>query len=178
MSHPSRGSRGPDDGPLAKPDELLALHDVTASLFATLQQWFEVPRSVALDLAEIDSAVAELADPQMVAALAMRKLQALHLVATPGVATATDVVVAIINDLDRALAQAPNLWLRRVAAATDWDHELAELSHGRVADLEEAPVEADEDDPEITRFRALHGALHEALYAVVEVSGGEIRILE
>ena len=39
----------------------------------------------------------------MVAALAMRKLQALHLLSTPGVRTTTDVVVTIVQDIDRAL---------------------------------------------------------------------------
>ena len=52
---------------------------------------------VALDLNEIDSAVLELGDPTMIAALAMRKLQALHLLATPGVRTTTDVVVTIVQ---------------------------------------------------------------------------------
>ena len=128
-------------GPVSKPTELLALHDVTAELFATLRRWFDVPATVSLDLAEVDSAVSELGDPQMVAALAMRKLQALHLLATPGVRTATDVVVAIVNDLERALVQAPNMWLKRTAAATDWDQALAALSAGETEGLEEAPVE-------------------------------------
>ena len=49
----------------------------------------------------------------MIAAMAMRKLQALHLIATPGVLTTTDVILAIINDLDRALLQAPSMFLER-----------------------------------------------------------------
>jgi hypothetical protein len=133
---------------------------------------------VPLDLAEVDSAVSQLGDPQMVAALAMRKLQALHLLATPGVRTATDVVVAIVNDLDRALVQAPNMWLKRTAASTDWDQAFADLSDGRVEGLEEAPVDADEVDPEVLRFRTLHAALHAAMFAVIEASDGEIRELE
>jgi hypothetical protein len=165
-------------GPVSKPTELLALHDVTTELFATLRRWFDVPATVSLDLAEVDSAVSELGDPQMVAALAMRKLQALHLLATPGVRTATDVVVAIVNDLERALVQAPNMWLKRTAAATDWDQALAALSSGETEGLEEAPVEADEVDPEVLRFRTLHAALHDAMFAVIEASEGEIRELE
>lgn len=165
-------------GPIAKPRELLALHDVTVELFGTLRRWFDVPSSVSLDLAEVDSAVAELGDPQMVAALAMRKLQALHLLATPGVRTTTDVVVAIVNDLERALVQAPNMWLKRRAAATDWDRELASLAAGDDAGFEESPVEADEIDPEVLRFRTRHEALHEAMFAVIEASQGQIRELE
>jgi len=191
--HPSEGDFDDDDldpfddegddddldvGPVAKPVELLALHDVTTELFATLRRWFDVPSSVPLDLAEVDSAVRELGDPQMVAALAMRKLQALHLLATPGVRTATDVVVSIINDLERALVQAPNMWLKRTAAATDWDRELASLADGDGSAFEESPAEADEIDPEVLHFRALHAQLHEAMFAVIEASEGQIRELE
>ena len=165
-------------GPVPKPAELLALDSVTAELFATLRRWFDVPPTVSLDLKEVDSAVSELGDPQMVAALAMRKLQALNLLATPGVRTTTDVVVAIVNDLERALAQAPNMWLKRQAAATDWDRAFEALESGEVEGLDEAPVEADEVDPEVHRFRTLHGALHDAMFAVIEISRGEIREFE
>ncbi len=171
-----------DDGPVAKPDELLALHGATAELFELLKQWFEIGDSVALDLAEVDSAVTELGDPQMVIALAMRKLQALHLLATPGVRTVTDVIVAIINDLERAMIQAPNMWLKRQAAATDWDGAFAQLTDEAQPSHPAHPAghgaDAALDDDEVERFRALHNLLHEALFAVLEVSDGEIRELE
>ncbi len=166
------------DNPVPKPAELLALDSVTEELFGILRRWFEVPSTVSLDLTAVDSAVTELGDPQMVAALAMRKLQALNLLATPGVRTTTDVVVAIVNDLERALVQAPNMWLKRRAVSIDWDLALQELESGEVEGLEEAPVEADEVDPEFARFRSLHEALHVAMFAVIEVSDGHIRELE
>jgi len=156
---------------LAKPDELLALHSTSAELFDLLRRWFYVGPTVELDLREIDSAVEELGDPQMIAAVAMRKLQALHLIATPGVLTATDVVVAIVNDLNRALMQAPNMYLSLRAQATDWDAELADLDSLAA----EAPESVEATDPEIERFLELHGSLHDALIAVVEASDGEIR---
>jgi len=163
---------------IPKPDELLALHDVTEDLFNILRRWFDVPASVALDLSDIDSAVVELGDPEMIAALAMRKLQALRLLATPGVRTTTDVVVAIVNDLDRALLQAPNLRLRRQAAGTDWDAALEQLSiDGPEADASEVD-QAESFDDEVALFRSLHQQLHEAAIAVVEASQGEIRIFE
>src|ERR687894_1165068 len=112
---------------IPKPDELLALHGVTAEMFAILRRWFDVPPKVTLDLSEVDSAVVELGDPVLIAAMAMRKLQALHLLSTPGVRTTTDVVVAIVQDLQRALIQAPSMRLRLAAAAADWDAELAAL---------------------------------------------------
>ncbi|HTN81242.1 MAG TPA: hypothetical protein VMK16_16340 [Acidimicrobiales bacterium] len=171
----------PGDGdifaPVPKPDELLALSDITAEMFAILRSWFDVPPRVTLDLVEVDSAVSELADPVMIAALAMRKLQALNLLATPGVRTTTDVVVTIVSDLDRALVQAPVMRLRLAAAATDWDAELAWLE-GEEAAVDDAPVEATDADPEAAHFRALHAKLHAAMEAVVEATGGEIRILE
>ena len=59
--------------------------------------------------------------------MAMRKLQALRLISTPGVRTSTDVVIAIVNDIDRALLQAPSMYLARKAETTDWDAALASL---------------------------------------------------
>jgi len=172
-----------------KPDALLALHDVTTELFATLRRWFGVPGTVTDDLTEVDSAIGELGDPVMIAALAMRKLQALHLLATPGVVTTTDVVITIVQDLDRALVQAPNMALKREAASADWDAELAELESSdgledpsgptpiEVLEDPDVPLDAADLDPEIERFRELHARLHEAVFEVLEVSDGEIRYL-
>jgi hypothetical protein len=159
---------------LAKPPALLALHDVTAELFAMLRGWFGVPPEVRLDLSEVDSAVAELGDPVMIAALAMRKLQALHLLATPGVRTTTDVVVTIVSDLERALVQAPAMRLKLAAATADWDAALADLASGTDGG-DAAPEEPDDADPEADRFRFLHARLHDAVRAVIEASEGRIR---
>ena len=164
---------------LPKPDAMLALHDVTAELFARLREWFDVPDAVSLNLSGIDSAVEELGDPLMVAALAMRKLQALHLLSTPGVRTTTDVVVTIVQDLDRALIQAPFSRLRVRAESTDWDAEFAALESGDLLDDEEAPPDdPGAADPEVERFRMLHAQLHKAARAVLEASEGRIRIFE
>ena|GEM_PF-325812 len=180
---------------IPKPDELLALHDITAELFATLKGWFDVADEVTISLADVDSAVEELGEPVLIAAMAMRKLQALRLLAQPGVRTTTDVVVTIVQDLDRALLQAPAMWLKRTAATTDWDAEFAALvdedelpgdlaaSTGGAPEGEEgvpspAPrPSTGDDDPAVTRFRELHAGLHRALRAVVAASEGEIRIL-
>lgn len=167
---------------IAKPPEFLALHAVTRELFDTLKAWFAVPDEVTLPLDAIDSErmVREMADPTMIAALAMRKLQALHLIATPGVRTSTDVVVTIVQDLARALIQAPSMRLQVAAASSDWDAELAELLGGD-EDLVsgfEPPDDVEEADPETERFNELHGLLHVAVQAVLEVSDGEIAYLE
>ena len=189
-----------DDGAaqvVAKPDELLALHSVTEELFGTLKRWFSVPDSVSLDLTAIDSVVSEMSDPVMIAALAMRKLQALHLLATPGVRTSTDVVLAIVNDLERAMVQAPAMRLKLRASTVDWDAALAELDASDLdgSNLDAAldpsadrgdhpsraarrPVEATDADTEADRFRALHLRLHEAALAVYQAGDGEIRLLE
>jgi hypothetical protein len=162
--------------PIPKPGELLALHDVTAELFTTLKGWFDVPDRVSISLADIDSAIEELGDPVLIAAMAMRKLQALRLLAQPGVRTTTDVIVTIVQDLDRAMLQAPSMWLKRTAADTDWDAEFAAL-----VDEDEPPAEGADGalaDPEVQHFRELHAGLHRALRAVVEVSDGQIRVLE
>jgi hypothetical protein len=171
-----------DDEPvpvIAKPDALLALHSVTEELFDTLKRWFSVPDSVPLDLRDIDAVVAEMSDPVMIAALAMRKLQALRLLATPGVRTSTDVVLAIVNDLERAMLQAPVMRLKLQASTVDWDAAFAELEQAehpsRAARLPHASTDA---DAEADRFRALHQRLHEAAIAVFEAGEGEIRLLE
>lgn len=166
---------------IPKPDELLALHGVTEELFDTLRRWFDVPDTVALTLSDIDAAVEELGDPVMIAAMAMRKLQALRLLATPGVRTSTDTVVSIVQDLNRALVQAPNMRLNVAAASTDWDAAFADLVEGDgdadAAAPQEVPAAADEEDHEAARFRELHQKLHEAVYATVQASEGEIRYL-
>jgi hypothetical protein len=159
--------------PVDKPDELLALHEVTAELFATLRRWFDVPAAVTLDLTEVDSAVLEMGDPVLVAAMAMRKLQALHLIATPGVRTTTDVVVSIVQDLQRALLQAPVMRLKRAASEVDWDAELASLDAGVGG---EPPTDPEQADPEADRFRSLHELLIVAMEAVLRASDGRIRV--
>ncbi|MDQ1520137.1 MAG: hypothetical protein QOI55_1210 [Actinomycetota bacterium] len=163
------------DHVLPKPGELLALHGVTEELFETLKQWFAVPDQVTLDMSAVDSVVHEMADPVMIAALAMRKLQALHLLATPGVRTSTDVVVTIVQDLARALLQAPVMRLNVEAARTDWDAAFVGLEEGAV---EPAPSTTDEDDLESEHFEELHAALHIAVQAVLDASDGEIVYFE
>jgi hypothetical protein len=173
----TQGDEPDEPGALPKPPEFLALTEVTAELFDTLKDWFDVPTSVVLDLSAVDSekVVREMAEPFMIAALAMRKLQALHLLATPGVRTSTDVIVTIVNDLTRALLQAPVMRLRVAAERTDWDAALAGLTDaGDVA----APDDATDVDPETERFEILHAALHIAAQAVVDLSDGEIVYLE
>ncbi|MEO8698097.1 MAG: hypothetical protein ABI658_31655 [Acidimicrobiales bacterium] len=177
MSDDTAGS-GPEV--ILKPDALLALHSVTEELFETLRRWFRVPSIVSLDLSDIDAVVREMSDPVMIAALAMRKLQALRLLALPGVRTSTDVVLSIVNDLDRALIQAPVMRLKLRAEETDWDAAFEQLTHepsgqhpSRVT-----PHDSRDADPETERFRDLHQRLHEAAIAVLEASEGDIRYLE
>ena len=156
---------------IPKPSELLAARTAAESLFDLLRRWFDVPVSVTLDLRTIDSAVAELGEPQLVMAMAMRKLQALHLLTTPGVRTTTDVVLTVIQDLERALLQAPAMHLRQSAAETDWDAEF------RAMDAPDAIMDEGETDDEIDLFRRSHMSLHEAARAVLHITNGEIRVL-
>jgi hypothetical protein len=162
-----------------KPNELLAARESTEALFQALRSWFDVPVQITLDLRAVDSAVAELGDPQLVMAMAMRKLQALHLLTTPGVRTTTDVVLTVIQDLERALLQAPTLHLKRTAAATDWDAALQALDEDGAApelDADGQDVAAEGAD-EFAAFRAHHARLHEAARAVLHASEGQIRVL-
>ena len=164
---------------IAKPHELLALHRTAAELFVTLKRWFGVPDAVPLNLSDVDAVVLEMSDPVMIAALAMRKLQALRLLATPGVRTSTDVVLAIVNDLERALVQAPVMRLKLRASTVDWDEAFAQLEvrehPSRAVHL---PHDVAEADPEADRFRELHAEVHAAAFAVFEASNGEICLLD
>lgn len=166
----------PEIETIPKPDEVLALHGIAADLFNTLRRWFGVPDSVAIDLTEVDSAVTELGDPLMVAAMAMRKLQALHLLAMPGVLTRTDVVVTIINDIDRALVQAPAMRLKVAAETTDWDQALLTLQ-GEGSGGSEIVEDATALDPEVERFHESHQRLRDTVMAVIQASDGQIRYL-
>ncbi len=159
---------------IPKPHELLAVRESAEVLFTLLRSWFAVPDAVTIDLREIDSAVAELGEPQLVMAMAMRKLQALHLLTTPGVVTTTDVVLTVIQDLERALLQAPNTHLRHEAAETDWDAALAELDESDANRGGHAAGHGHSSDDEIALFRRHHAALHHAAKAVLRVSEGRI----
>lgn len=164
---------------IAKPDALLALHDVSEELFDTLKRWFAVPDAVRLDLSDVDAVVREMSDPTMIAALAMRKLQALRLLAMPGVRTSTDVVLAIVNDLERALLQAPVMRLKVRASTVDWDAAFAQMEGtDHPSRAGQSPHEVGDADPEADRFRALHAAVHAAAYAVLEASDGAICFLD
>ena len=165
-----------DLNPIPKPDSFLALHTVAENLFNTLRKWFDVKPNVTIDLSEIDSAITELGESEMIAAMAMRKLQALHLIATPGVLTTTDVILAIINDLDRALLQAPSMFLERKAIQTDWDKEFESLNGEN--DSLNFPIASDQVDPEIQEFQLQHASLHQAVQDVVESAEGEIRFFQ
>jgi hypothetical protein len=165
---------------------LLALHSVSAELFEVLRRWFNVEAAITLDLKTIDSAVHELGDPVLVAAMAMRKLQALHLVSTPGVLTTTDIVITIVQDLDRALIQAPEMRLAVAAAGTDWDAAFAAIDSDGAGDnpdagasvVAAAPQSVDDSDAEVDRFHELHAMLHEAAFAVLSASDNEIKYFE
>tara|TARA_B100001142_G_scaffold282096_1_gene294252 strand:- start:569 stop:1081 length:513 start_codon:yes stop_codon:yes gene_type:complete len=165
-----------DFNPISKPDSLLALHDVTEILFNTLREWFDIDSTITLDLKEIDSAVIELGKPEIIAAMAMRKLQALRLISTPGVLTTTDIVIAIINDLDRALLQAPSMYLERKADRTDWDQALANLEDSVLEETKSS--ENNKIDTDIEKFQRQHALLHVAVQSVVEAAEGEIRYFE
>lgn len=90
-----------DDRP--KPAELLELFESSSVAFSIVKEEFQVPDTYALALHDIDAATPLLTETRDIAAITMRKIQALRWVATPGVETANDVVVTLAADLHRAL---------------------------------------------------------------------------
>jgi hypothetical protein len=86
-----------------KPPELVSLHAQTPQIFRTLKEEFQVPDTYELVLYDVDAAEPFLRSTRDVAAITMRKIQALRWVTKPGVDTANDVVVTLAADLLRAL---------------------------------------------------------------------------
>ncbi len=161
---------------IPKPHELLAARDLPRTSSLSCAPGSGCGTRVTLDLEAIDSAVAELGDPQLVMAMAMRKLQAFHLLTTPGVGTTTDVVLTVVQDLERALVQAPRAYLRNAAAAADWDAALAAIEEpGGEAALHVA--RSGLVDEAMAAFARNHQALRAAARAVLQVSEGQIRTL-
>ncbi|MGH3831808.1 MAG: hypothetical protein ACRDRS_15400 [Pseudonocardiaceae bacterium] len=89
-----------DDRP--KPPELVSLYAATSDMFRTLKEEFRVPDTYELMLHDVDAAEPVLRSTLDIAAITMRKIQALRWVAKPGVETANDVVVALAADFLRA----------------------------------------------------------------------------
>ena len=123
----------------------------------------------------IDSGNSELVDVQYVMGLAMRKLQAFHLLTGSNVVTTSDVVLTIAQDLERALQQAPRARLRREAARTDWDAELADLDDSPEHETDAETVEL--IDADSRSFREAHKMIRAAAQAVLRASDGRIKRL-
>jgi hypothetical protein len=73
------------------------------------------------------------------------------------------VVLSIVNDLDRALVQAPVMRLKLRAEETDWDAAFELLTDEPTGQhpSRATPHDIREADPETERFRDLHQRLHE-----------------
>jgi hypothetical protein len=152
---------------MAKPMQFLAAREEFACLFISLQSWFETPPSIELDVSAVDSetAVDQLNDRVLVAGLAMRKLQALHHLAAPGVITAVDVVVSLIDGVLRALVEAPEAYMQRRAALCDWDREFDALDNGLVW---RDPQRTDSEIEEFTRCTTALIELRETMIGMAE----------
>jgi hypothetical protein len=86
-----------------KPPELVDLYAATSAVFWTLKEEFQVPDIYELVLHHVDAAEPCLRNTVDIAAITMRKIQALRWVAKPGVETTNDIVVTLAADLLRAL---------------------------------------------------------------------------
>jgi hypothetical protein len=86
-----------------KPPELVSLYAATSEAFGMLKEEFQVPDTYELVLHDVDAAEPFLTSTLDIAAITMRKIQALRWVTQPGVETANDVVVTLAADLLRAL---------------------------------------------------------------------------
>ena len=87
----------------AKPAELVDLYTATSAAFTILKEEFQVPDTYELALHDVDAAEPCLTSTADIAAITLRKVQALRWVTKPGVETTNDIVVALAADLLRAL---------------------------------------------------------------------------
>jgi hypothetical protein len=158
-----------------KPKELLALYDVSERLFNTLRSWFDVPIAVSLPLLDVDDGTEGFSEPAMVAALAMRKLQALRLLARPGVRTTTDVVVTMIQDLDRALSEAPIMHAKHSRSDPHLAEAVAAIRNG-TTDEYLSQLRPRSAQSETLLFLVDHQMVKRAAVAVLEASPGTICI--
>lgn len=161
------------DMPVAKPMELLAARDEMTYVFSSLQDWFEMPPAIESDVSAVDStgAVSQFTDRVLIAGMAMRKLQALHYIAEPGIITGVDVVVSLIDGVLHALFEAPDSYLERRAALCDWDQELASLDRGLIW---QDPKRTDE---ELDKFRQCIAVLIEIRQLVADIWERGYRLL-
>ena len=114
------GGETPSVVPGARADRTRrARADACVGLFDRLRCWFNVGPELRADLTTISSPVitAELHQPQLVMAFAMRRLQALYHLAQPGVRTTVDVVVhsidAVLPRPDRSAGASSHSGLNR-----------------------------------------------------------------
>ena len=86
-----------------KPQELVNLYAATPEAFRTLKEEFQVPDIYELVLHDVDAAEPFLRNTLDIAAITMRKIQALRWATKPDVETVNDIVVTLAADLLRAL---------------------------------------------------------------------------
>jgi len=91
------------EGDRPKPPELINLYAAIPAVFGTLKEEFQVPDTYELALCHVDAAEPFLRNTVDIAAITMRKVQALRWVAKPGVETTNDIVVTLAADLLRSL---------------------------------------------------------------------------
>jgi hypothetical protein len=101
------------EGDRPKPPELLSLYAAIPAAFGTLKEEFQVPDTYELVLHHVDAAEPFLRNTLDIAAITMRKIQALRWVAKPGVETTNDIVrgcrpgrrcphtIGVLEDRDR-----------------------------------------------------------------------------
>lgn len=86
-----------------KPPELLSLYDPALNVFKIIKDEFKVPDIYELALHDVDAAEPVFTTTHYIAAITMRKIQAVRWVAKPGVEIANDAVVTLAADLQRSL---------------------------------------------------------------------------
>jgi len=89
---------------MEKPEALTLLKSVLPQTFETLKRSYKVPQIYYLDLGGVTAATAEqLSQHVDIAAVTLRKIQALHIHSHLGVRTPSDVVIGLCTEIGRAI---------------------------------------------------------------------------
>jgi hypothetical protein len=110
-----------------KPPEFAFLRSASAEAFLALKEEFDIPDTYELALGDVDAAEGALRKSVDIAAIAMRKIQAVRSVTKPGAEITNDVVVGLAADLFRALSYLADRCTDQTRAdkLTDFKHKLA-----------------------------------------------------
>ena len=153
---------------------LAGLADCSACLFDLFKAWYEIDDSYNLVLTSV-APDEEWRDSKGVFALAMRRLQALHHVATSSTDTTTLQVASLIYGTLQAISEAHARRLLHLGQPSKIDRSFALLLGGHLD--HSVPSQVDDSDPEFEQFKTAVVSLLDVLNRITQLSRGAVVVL-